>query len=124
MFAITIAFGTQSWRLLYKTQEKAEEHYKIATSPVDKTQHFNVGTWLELIDDFGQRACVSLGAIAGVMLENLDESKVGNIEMGLHNQRTQVSFQQRAEQDPTIRAAAAVRSPILSPMGPNGRYNG
>lgn len=121
MFAVTVAFGPQSWRLLYKTQEAAERCWMQLTSPADRTQTFNGATHGSFQDDFGQRAYFKLADIAGVMLENLDESKLGSIEFGLHQQRTQVSFQQRAESDPTIRAAASMRGPaILSPMS-NGR---
>lgn len=122
MFAITIAFGAQSWRLLYKTQERAEAHFAEFEQPADKTTQFSASTHKVFIDDFGQRAVLKMDAVIGAMFENLEESKLGTIEMGLHQQRTQMSFQQRAESDPTIRSAAAMRGPaVLTPMGGNGR---
>lgn len=121
MFAITVAFGAQSWRLLYKTQERAEADWASLTAPTNKIDSFNGIEHASMQDDFGQRARIKLDAVAGLMFENLDESKLGTIEWGLHQQRTQMSFQQRAESDPTIRAAAAMRGPaVISPMG-NGR---
>lgn len=121
MFAITVAFGAQSWRLLYKTQEPAEAAWTLLSAPESKVDSFTVPICVSVVDDFGQRAHIKLNAIVGLMFENLDESKLGSVEWGLHQQRTQLSFQQRAENDPTIRAAAAMRGPaVISPMG-NGR---
>lgn len=123
MFALTIAFGPHSCRLLYKEEQHATAAFTSITQPVDKTQHFHAELRMTLNDDFGQKACFRLDAITGVMLENLDESKIANIEMGLHQKRTQMSFQQRAEADPTIRAARMSGSPpIITPMG-NGRMS-
>lgn len=122
MFAITVSHGVQAWRLLYKTEEKAQQHFDDLTAPVNKTQDFNAPTHKNFIDDFGQRACLRLDTITGVMLENLDESKLANIEMGLHQQRTQVGFQQRAESDPTIRAASQRRGPAV--IDPTAGFNG
>lgn len=122
MFSVTIAFGTQSWRLLFKTREKAEACYEASTNPVDKTQHFSGSDNINFTDDFGQRTSFVRAAVIGAMLEDMDESKLGAIEYGLHQQRTQVGFQQRAEGDPTLRAAQSSRTPILTPMG-NGRFN-
>lgn len=125
MFAVTIAFGNTSWRLLYKTAEKAEEHFNFVSAPPDKTQDFNATTRVNLIDDFGQRAMFVLPAVVAAMLENLDESKLGMIELGLHNQRAQVGLQARAEQDPTCRPGGNRGGPgIITPMGmPNGRLS-
>lgn len=122
MFAITVSHGVQAWRLLYKTEEKAEEIYNRLAVPIDKTMDFNVTTRIAAEDDFGQRATFKVADITGVMLENLDESKLANIEMGLHQQRTQVGFQQRAESDPTIRAASQRRGPAV--IDPTAGFNG
>ena len=123
MFAVTVAFGSISWRLLYKSEEKANEAFALISAPPDKTVDFNSKTSFVLVDDFGQKAFFHASTVMGGMLENLDESKIGAIEMGLHNKRTEVGFQQRAENDPTVRAAAAGRGPgIIAPMG-NGRFS-
>lgn len=123
MFAITVSHGVQAWRLLYKTQEKAEAAFKDMEARLgqDKTTEFGVLPRTTYSDDFGQRACLCVAEITGVMLEDLDQSKLGNIEMGLHQQRTQIGFQQRAQSDPILRAANAVRSPaMIDPTGFNG----
>jgi hypothetical protein len=122
MFAVTIVFGNTSWRLLYKDEKKAEEAYNFVKQPAHKTVSFNPDLRIELIDDFGQRAFFTTASINGGMLENLDESKLGAIEMALHQARTEIAGRQRAESDPTLRAASMNRGPaIVSPMGPNGR---
>lgn len=121
MFAITVSHGVQAWRLLYKTEEKADAIYRHLTGPIDKTTSFNGEIYKSAADDFGQCAAFKLDAITGVMLENLDESKLANVELGLHQQRTQVAFQQRAESDPAIRAASRRQGPaVIDPTGFNG----
>lgn len=121
MFAITVSHGVQAWRLLYKTQEKAAQHFSDLSAPAAKTHEFNPPLYRNFIDDFGQTACFRVDAITGIMLEDLDQSKFGNIEMGLHQARTQVGFNQRQQSDPSLRAANAVRSPaMIDPTGFNG----
>lgn len=122
MFAVTVAFGNISWRLLYKSEEKALEHFTKVSCDPDVVHEFTKHSRIQLIDDFGQRAVFVHSAITGIMLENLDESKIGAIEMGLHNKRTEVGFQARAEQDPTVRAAGGRSPAIINPMG-NGRFS-
>lgn len=122
MFSVTIAFGATSWRLLFKDGDKAENTFSAITQPVDKTQHFHAEERITFIDDFGQKACFKRAAVDAVMLENMDESKLGAIELALHNARMQASGQQRAEADPTLRAARMTGAPILTPMG-NGRMS-
>ena len=118
MFSISIAFGNANWRLLFKTEEKAEKAYSELTSPPDKTTHFNPEDRIACIDDFGQRIFLKPSAIQGLMFENLDESKLANIEYGLHNAKTQAAFQQRAQSDPTLRGIRQAQGPgIISPMG-------
>ena len=118
MFSISIAFGNANWRLLFKTEEKAADAYTKLTSPADKTVHFNAAERADIVDDFGQRMSIPHGANAGIMLENMDESKLGTIEYGIHNARTNAAFQQRAQSDPTLRGIRQGQGPgIISPMG-------
>ena len=121
MFSLTIAFGNTNWRLLYKTEEKANEHYMLARAP-DKTAHFNPEGHFELTDDFGQRACINRASINGVMLENLDQSRVGNIEFGMHNARTQIALQKRLQAEPGMRGPMMGGPGIVNPMA-NGPFN-
>ena len=125
MFAVSICFGVTCWRLLYKTEEKAVEHFNFANDAMhgDKTREFNILEQIKLEDDFGQICSLRSKEINGIMLENMDESQLGSIEMALHNARTQTTAQRQAETDPVLRAARSVASPaIISPMGMgNGR---
>lgn len=121
MFSVSVAFGNQAWRLLFRTAEPAEKTFESLTQK--KTDHFNLPEHIELQDDFGQRATIMRGSIHGVMLEDLDQSKVATVELMLHNTRTQVSAQQRAGSDPAIRSAQMSSGPaIISPIG-NGRLS-
>lgn len=125
MFSLSISFGPigTTWRLLYKTEEKAFEHFAFANSPKDKTVDFNGDERIRLEDDFGQIASFKRDALHGIMLENLDQSKLGNIEMALHNAHVQAEGQSRAENDPALRSR--VRGPsVISPIGGNGRFPG
>ena len=125
MYSVSVSFGVVCWRLLYKTEEKAHEHFNFVTETIhdDKTKNFNVNEKIKLEDDFGQRCSIKGSEISGVMLEDMDQSKVGAIEMALHNARTQNSAQRQAESDPTLRASRMAPGPaIISPMGGmNGR---
>lgn len=116
MFALTISFGPQGtmWRLLYKTEETAQRAYAV-TERVPNP-------YLE--DDFGQKLHVH-GQVHGIMLEDMEQSKLANIEMALHNARTQAGAQTRAANDPILKSAQMTRGPaMLSPMGPNGGWPG
>lgn len=120
MFAVTVAFNNMAWRLLYKDEDKAKGAFELIMSPVDKMTQFNPTECLMFTDDFGQRAFFRRSAIGAAMFENLDESKVASIEMAIHNAHTEAGARQRAESDPTLRAARVVnnRPGVISPMGP------
>lgn len=122
MHALSIVIGLASWRLLYKTPEKAEEHFNFTTP--DKTHEFNPTEWIQLIDDFGQRAKLRRDQISAVMLEDLNESKLGTIEYNIHSQLVQREFQKRAESDPRLRAPHVNSPSIISPMPGNGQWRG
>lgn len=119
MFSLSICLGSATWRLLYKTEEKANEHYAMARAPL-KTHEFNPEEHFQLIDDFGQQACFRRSAIVGTMLENLDKSRIGNVEFGMHNAKTQLALQTRMQADPSMRRTA--QPGIVTPMG-NGMFN-
>lgn len=114
MYALTICFGPTgtNWRLLFKTKESLEK----------QRNEMPVMEQLFITDDFGQQCTIKTKQIHGTMIEDLDESKVANVEMALHGARTQASAQQRAEADPTLRAARFAQGPaVINPMG-NGRW--
>jgi hypothetical protein len=117
MFLLTINFGPAdaSWALLFKDEEKARGIYDnlMQTS----TDH------VYLSDDFGQDATIALDSIHGLMLEDLEKSKLAQIERGLHQARVQAKAQQMAGSDPLLKAMAMTRGPaMIDPMG-NGRLS-
>lgn len=119
MFSLTICLGAASWRLIYKTEDKAAQHYATARAP-DRTVDFNPNEHFELEDDFGQRACFRRSAIVAVMLENLMQSRAGSIEFGMHNAYTQRDLQKRMQADPSFRSPMSGPA-MLNPMG-NGPF--
>lgn len=123
MYSLTIAFGPvgMSWRLLYNSEETARAAYAgLGKDGSDKVL---------LIDDFGQCACIALNGIHGVMLEDLQKSMLAQIELALHQTRTQIKGEETAASDQVIKNARFRQgSPaIVSAMGGiphNGRFNG
>ena len=115
MHVITVAFGTAPamWQFVFKTEEAAQK----AWIDVMKAGRISI------TDEFGQTAAFDTNNVTGRMMENLDLSKLAQVQRGLHQQRTQAEFQKAAESDPAIRMA--MRGPaVLSPMaGFNGRGN-
>ena len=110
MFSLTLAVGTHSWRLLYRDADRAMIAYSEAIAPC------------EIADEFGQLVKISEGALIGACLEDLDKSKMGLVEMALHQARTQNAAQAAAQADPSLRAMRQnAGSPILSPMGNGAR---
>ena len=112
MHSITVVLGPTSWRFLFKSKERAE-HYKNF-----KTDHPTQDLIID--DDFGQHAEIKAMSIHGIMIENLDETKLVAVEMMLHDARIRASAQQRAQSDTQLRATQRGPS-VLTPMsGMNG----
>ena len=81
MHAITVIVGQIGWSLLFKDEEKAN---KIAD--VLKKRE---GQFTAIEDDFGQKLDARTDAIAGYMIEDMEQSKLAHVERALHQQRTQ-----------------------------------
>lgn len=115
MYAVNIALGTTVWRLLFKTEEKARETFAFVQNPLPlKNAAFKVE------DDYGQTMGWTEGAIAAMMFEDLDQSKLANIELFLHQHRVQAAAQKAAQSDPGLRASAAMGGPsVLTPFRQN-----
>ena len=117
MFCLNIALGNISWRLLFKNDESlkaAELPFLIYAGSPD--------TWILAVDDFGQTVRVRQNAIHGVMVEDLDKTKLAHVELVLHQARTQSLATKMAQTDPALKADTMSRSPaILSPMGNGAR---
>ena len=104
MFSLTISFGPgpTMWTLMWRDKEKAEAAWNaLALAKAGGT------TVLTIADEFGQEAAIETEAIVGVMLEDMDQSKLAHIERALHQARTQAKGQEMAAADTTLRAAAA-----------------
>ena len=110
MFCINIALGNTCWRLLFKEEIHAIAAYDLISNPAIEN--------LVLNDDFGQQFCAKVKSIHGFMLEDLDKAKLANVELFLHQQRTQALATKAAQSDPGLRASNLMNGPaMLSPMG-------
>lgn len=103
MFSITVALAhtTIVWTFMYKTKESVE--YAKKTYDANPTS-------LSFIDDFGQHARIPAQQVAGVLFENIDESKMAHIERSLHVERVKVAAQRAAQADPTLKTAMMTRN--------------
>ena len=112
MHSITVVFGPASLRFLFKTKEKAEAHKNFRTD--HPTQDMIID------DDFGSHAEIKAMSIHGIIIEDLDVSKLASVEIMVHEARSRASAQHRAQSDPALRTAQ--QGPrVLSPMpGMNG----
>lgn len=111
MHSVTVVLGPASWRFLFKSKEAAMKHANFRTD--HPTQD------MIITDDFGQHAEIRSTSIHGIMIENLDETKLVAVEMMLHDARIRATAQHRAQSDTQLRQAT--RGPaVLSPMGGNG----
>jgi hypothetical protein len=105
MYSLTIAFGETPamWRLLFKTEEAARAAWTKAADP--NHMGFNV------TDDYGQTCSVNRSV--GLMLEDLDQSKLAGVEMQMHTWRMQAAAQARGH------AEAELRPLRTNPQGPS-----
>ncbi len=111
MFCVTVALGSTAWRLMFKEEEKARAALQTLT-PLALGPNC---TTVE--DDFGQVCVVVISSVNGLMFEDLDKAKLANVELYMHQQRTQLMAQKAAANDPAIRAANSSRGlQTLSPM--------
>jgi hypothetical protein len=117
MYMLSIVFGPSPvpWGMLFRDKELADAAYKEATRPG--------ATTISIADEFGQHATLNAAAVHGVMLEDMEKSKLGMIERALHQERLKVKANEMARVDPVLKTAAMTQgAPILQPFG--GRPNG
>ena len=112
MYSLTISFGSGAsstmWTLMWRDEKIAREAFIEAYAPHD--------TLLHLKDEFGQVAVIKRENITGIMLEDMNLSKLAHIERALHQARVQAEGQTMAESDHVLRAARARQgSAILTP---------
>lgn len=122
MHQLTIVFGPAStiWWTLFKEQERADKVLEeLKTAIQTQVSHTTI------IDDFGQQATLAVVDIHGFLLEDLEKSKVAQIERSLHQMRTEIRCRQMAEADPVLKAAMMARGSgisVISPMPGGGRF--
>lgn len=111
MYSLTIHFGPNAvcWQFLFKDKERVSTY----------TQIFEKGVaFVDLSDDYGQSANIKMTTVHGWLLEDLDLVEEAQIQRSLVNARAQAKLNSRASQDPTLRAAQAMRGPaMIQPMG-------
>lgn len=110
MFSLSIAMGSIQWRLMFKTEEAAKIVYDQLSSPVVENK-------LKLEDDFGQTANINTGYISGILLEDMDQSKLANVAIMLFNAEVQLLAQKQAQTNPAFRAANSGPA-IINPVSP------
>jgi hypothetical protein len=107
MYSLTIAFGDTPamWRLLFKTEEHAiAAHQKASMRGPSE---------ISIVDDFGQTCTLERNRLIGLMLEDLDQSKLAGVEMQMHTWRIQAAAQTRGM------AEAELRPLRGAPQGPS-----
>ena len=110
MFCVNVAIGNTVWRLLFKDEEKAQAAFQLTRN--------REGAITFLEDDFGQKLYFPIASLHGSMFEDLDKAKMANVELFLHQQRTQALATKAAQSDPGLRASSAMAGPrMLDPMG-------
>ena len=121
MFQLTIQTGNQSWPFLFKNKEKAEAARDTAAARAEVNSHSmvgGVGHSCKIVDDFGRIG--EFSAVTAIVFEDMDQSMFANIALALHNQHTQMKFNDAAKRDPLIMSAA--KGPgVITPMGVSGR---
>jgi hypothetical protein len=115
MHCLTICFGPAAtiWTFLFQTEAKARDAHTLIIDHPTAAFH-------GIIDDFGQIGTISGASICGIMLEDLDRSKLAHVEKGLHNARTQADYSKRVMADPSARPPGVQGPGILQPMGNGG----
>jgi hypothetical protein len=107
--SVTVVFGPASLQFLFKSKERVAQFRAFRSDHPTQDLVFD--------DDFGQHAEIRAASIHGILIEDLDVSKLAGIEKMLHNTRIQHGAQQRANSDPAFKRAGPA---VLTPMGPNG----
>lgn len=111
MHSITVLVGPASLRFMFKSKERTDALRNFRTD--HPTQD------LIIDDDFGQHAELKAMSIHGIIIEDMDQSKLAGVELMLHNARTQASAQQRAQSDTQLRQTN--RGPAVhTPFSGNG----
>lgn len=140
MFTLSVVFGNASVGFVFKTQEAAEKAAEaLSTKPpafaasagLDSLPMNNRREQLQQIsepnlrlgsilieDDFGQRGTFNLNSVHGVILEDMERTKVARSEQMVHQMKCQMLARKLSSADPALRM---MNSPaMIDPMGGNG----
>ena len=124
MFCITVVFGNAPtpWALLFKNKDTFDAATAAFKNPAAMT--FNPDNFC-VSDDFGQTIDVKRSAVHAVMYEDMEQSKIAQIERGLHQTRTQIAAERAGQADPAISGFMRSRTQgpaVLSPGPFNGAF--
>lgn len=114
MFSLSISFGPgpTTWRLMFHSEEAAQRAWDtVAMIPPPTGMLGAPQTRVVITDDFGQRLCLS--EFAGMLLEDLNQTKVGHTEFAIHEMKTRAGIATRAQADPILRQAQANGGPPM-----------
>ncbi len=111
MHTLSIHFGPSQlvWMLCFKEAPAAMAARQKVVDFMSRqhlTQQIADNLLLTVTDDYGQHADLVAGTIHGMLLEDADYSQEAMIQRHIHNQRTQIKAQQRASNDPVLKAAS------------------
>lgn len=112
MFTLSVVFGHASIGFMFKTKEAAENADAILNMSV------SMGGTATIVDDFGQRGSFKPASIHGVILEDMDQSKLARAEQMVHQALTQAVAQNLAKAKPELRVnnTPAVINPMMNGM--------
>ena len=114
MFSLTVAFAGGQWALMFNDRETADKAFDNAIAGAS------------VVDDFGQVVQMNKDKMIGILLEDLDQSKMAAIERALHMARVQAKGNEMANADSTLRAARYAQGgpAMINPMGMPGNGRG
>lgn len=117
MYSLSIFFGPSPVpaQFLFKDIEKAKTAYN---TYVDFKASSAINGILIGADDYGQAFAIDFEDIHAVILEDMDLGEESRIQRGLSQARGQAKANERAKNDPMLRAMMNSQGPaILSPGG-------
>lgn len=116
MFTLSVVFGNASVGFMFKTQEAAEN--AAATLVGDPAMGVHVQKRIPIEDDFGQHGVFNAESIHGVIVEDMERTKVARSEQMVHQMKCQMLARKLSSADPALRM---MNSPaMIDPMGGNG----
>jgi len=108
MFTLSVVFGHASIGFMFKTKEAAENADTIINTAV------SMGGAATIADDFGQRGSFKPSSIHGVILEDMDQSKLARAEQMLHQAVTYALAKKLERTKPEL---AVMNTPaVINPM--------